>query len=130
MPRGPAPPSGWRLTLLRRKAQATIAPWLQGHPHLRAKEAREGEPTVALLILWEVDHGWAWPSVAAEGDWVTLSMGFCGDLRQVLAGDPGLASWFTRTWSHRPLADGLKVWGGLGYAVGIDAAVGPEFHAR
>ena len=52
----------------RRAANAGVGAWLQGHPHLRAVEAEAGEPAVALLILWEVDHGRQWPSEAPAED--------------------------------------------------------------
>ena len=35
--------------------------WIKHHRHLRAVPITDGEPTVALLLLWEADHGQHFP---------------------------------------------------------------------
>ena len=54
---------------------AGLAAWLRYHPHLRAALVEEGLPSIALLMLWEVDKNMPFPSTAG-GSESSLVLGF------------------------------------------------------
>ena len=60
-PSAPAsvPPALGQAAVRRHKRETLLglARWVQTHAHLRACPVSDGIPTVALLLLWEVDHG-------------------------------------------------------------------------
>ena len=61
---------------------------------------------MALLILWEVDHGRRFPSTSAASE-ANLLMGFTKRLRARLRTDDPEATWPTCRDVHAPLAPGL-----------------------
>jgi hypothetical protein len=49
--------SGTSLSQLRQEAGKEIAAWLRNNKNITRTKPEKGEPTLALLILWELDHG-------------------------------------------------------------------------
>jgi hypothetical protein len=84
---------------------SNLAAWVRTHPYLLPEDAATGEPGVALLLLWEVDHGRAWPTTAQSRAGVL--MGFTRRLSQQVAKDDELRGWFIPQELQRPLAPGL-----------------------
>ncbi len=41
-----------------------LGQWLREHPLLEAVELEQGEPVVALMLLWEADHDCMYPTEA------------------------------------------------------------------
>lgn len=80
--------------------------WIRNHQHLVQKDdVAEWEPSIALLILWEVDHGQAWPTTAAQRSGALA--GFTKRLSQQASRDDELKLWFLPREAQRPLAPGL-----------------------
>ena len=88
------------------EADAGLAAWIRGHRHLRPVEVEKGEAGMALLILWEVDHGRSYPTRAAGGLADTL-MGFTRRLKLRVRQDPELQQWLVCREMQMPLAPGL-----------------------
>ena len=83
----PAPPP----TVTLADVNAGLAPWLKYHPHLRAAPVEQGLPSMALMMLWEVDKGMPFPSAAA-GSESSLVVGFTRRLRRCVDQDSELRS--------------------------------------
>ena len=63
---------------------------------------------MALLLLWEVDHGCPWPSQAEDQDLTGTLTGFTRRLKRRVATDTALpAAWLHFEDVQRPLAFGL-----------------------
>jgi hypothetical protein len=119
VPRVPADIASWRRRVeqledthpaVRRRTQmatsdAGLAPWIRGHLHLQPTEVERGEASMALLILWEVDHGVPFPTGAAGGMSDTL-MGFTRRLMAQVRADDELV-WLEHREMQVPLAPGL-----------------------
>ena len=82
-----------------------LALWVRTHRYLLTEDVLTGEPGVALLLLWEVDHGRAWPTTARNRTGVLV--GFTRRLAQQVAKDDELQGWFIPQELQRPLAPGL-----------------------
>ena len=54
------------------KADSGLAAWIKGHRYVKAVEPEAGESGMALLILWEVDHGCAYPVRGGLGQTAVL----------------------------------------------------------
>ena len=85
----------------------------------------QGEPSVALLLLWEADQGLPYPSQAVE--LVGRLSTFTKHLQDAVAADPELRAWLTFKKMHFPLCPGLPPGVGIRWAVCIDSAVGEPF---
>ena len=84
--------------------------WIKQHRYLRAVPIEQGEATIALLLLWEADHGHPYPSQAVE--LVGRLSTFCKRLKEAVAADEELAlageqegfhgayAWFAFFWSY------------------------------
>jgi hypothetical protein len=80
--------------------------WVRGHRHLlQTDNAAEWESSVALLLLWEVDHDQDWPTTASQRSGALA--GFTKKLQQQVLQDDELQLWFTPRELQRPLAPGL-----------------------
>ena len=90
-----------------RMADATIGltTWIRDHPHLRAAPIDHGESGMALLFLWEVDHGCPFPSAAGDNLPCLLS-GFNKRLKAQVASDPLLREWLTSKQMSCPITPG------------------------
>ena len=82
-----------------------LAQWLCDHRYLQSAPLASGESGMALLILWEVDHGKAFPSRGGESLTAAL-LGFTKRMRLCVANEPRLA-WLTSADVHASLASGL-----------------------
>jgi hypothetical protein len=120
VPNVPADVAAWRRRTeqpedthpaVRRRTQmsatdAGLVSWIRGHPHLQPAEVERGESGMALLILWEVDHGMPFPTMAAGGLSDTL-MGFTRRLLAQVRADEELGAWLVSREMQLPLAPGL-----------------------
>ena len=48
------------------EAGLSLPEWIKQHRFLKACVVASGEPSVALLLLWEADHGSLYPSRAVD----------------------------------------------------------------
>ena len=102
------------------QVDAGLAPWLRGHRYLRPVEVSEGECSMALLLLWEVEHGRSFP-INGEVDRSRVLTGFTRRLLRRVAADEDLRLWLTAKEVQRPLAPGLPDTHGFRWAVRICA---------
>ena len=67
-PPRPAPPPQPRNLVERQKRSVALVlhKWIKEHRFLKAVPVEQGESSVALLFLWEVDHGKPYPSRAVD----------------------------------------------------------------
>ena len=89
------------------EADAGLALWLRNHQHLVPVELAVGESGMALLLLWEVDHGCPWPSQAEDTDRSGTLGGFTRRLKKRVAADSVLSAWLQSEDVQRPLSFGL-----------------------
>ena len=85
-----------------REAAASLHTWLARHPHLRQVPVERGEPSVALLLLWEADHGHLFPSRVTE-----MKQRLCSFTRIVVAADHALSLWLESKVLHVQLSPGV-----------------------
>ena len=71
------------------QSDAELGGWIQQHRYLQAVDVAEGEPSMALMLLWEVDHGRSFPT-RAEDDAARILMGFTRRLLRRVAAHPDL----------------------------------------
>ena len=88
-------------------ADSGLTSWIHNHAHLVPAELEVGESGMALLLLWEVDHGCPWPSQADADDQSGILAGFTRRLKRRVAADPVLSLWLQCADVQRPLAFGL-----------------------
>ena len=86
-------------------ADSGLSTWVKHHPYLVASDVGQGESGMALLLLWEVDHQQAYPSVGGEGLSGAL-MGFSKRLQERVMRDPEL-QWLEWKDMSAPLSAGL-----------------------
>lgn len=103
------------------RRDAGLAAWLRTHQHLRPVELEQGECAMALLILWEVDHGMPFPSLAGSSG-AGLLTGFTRKLKAQVLADPELTAWLTCRAIQVPLSPGLPATHHMRWSVQI---VGP-----
>ena len=82
-----------------------LAGWLKQHRYLQPVELVRGECSMALLLLWEVEHGRSFPSAGAAGG--PALAGFTRRLMQRVAADADLKLWLVTKEVQQPLAPGL-----------------------
>ena len=88
-------------------ADRRLGSWIRDHPYLVPAEIDVGESGMALLLLWEVDHGCSWPTLAEEHDRSGILSGFTRRLKRRVAEDPVLSHWLRAEYVQRPLSIGL-----------------------
>ena len=86
-------------------ADARLAWWLRLHRNLQPVEVSQGECSMALLLLWEVQHSRSFPAIAADRTGVL--MGFTKRLLKRVPSDDELWLWLTTKDVQQPLAPGL-----------------------
>ena len=79
--------------------------WIRDHRSLRPVPPERGECSMALLLLWEVDHNQPFPTTASADPSKLLS-GFTRRLHDRVRREPDMA-WFQFKDMHTPLARGL-----------------------
>ena len=84
---------------------AGLAPWLRQHRYLQPVDVDQGESSMALLLLWEVEHARPFPTAAEDP--AKVLMVFTRRLMQRVAADEELRLWLTAKELQRPLAPGL-----------------------
>ena len=95
-----------RLREQRVECNAGLADWIRQHRHLRPTDVESGESGMALLMLWEIDHGRPFPKQGGSSSSSTL-VGFTRRLQLRVQEDAVLRTWFTCRYMQRPLAPGL-----------------------
>jgi hypothetical protein len=88
------------------RADAQLASWIRLHPHLIPADAKDGESSMALLILWEVDHGQSFPSQANDNP-ANVLLGFTKRLKNQVSADPELKGWLVSTTTQEPISRGV-----------------------
>ena len=109
----------------KRKAVLELPKWIKEHKFLRAVPVEQGEPSVALLLLWEADHGKAYPSRAVE--LVGRVSTFTAAVHDAVGVDNELPRWLTSSRMRMQLSGGLPYMPVLRWSVRIDPAVGEPF---
>ena len=71
---------------------ARLLQWIRDHRYLRPAGLYVGEPSQALLLLWEVDHQQAFPHNGGT-DPASIVQSFTRRLKRLVAADPELAAW-------------------------------------
>ena len=99
--------------------------WLKRHPHFREVPVRDGEASIALLLLWEVDHGKQFPSRAT--DLSGRLGGFTRQLITAVAADTELSQWMVSDYIHCTLGIAVPWSWHRKWSVRIDSAVGEPF---
>jgi hypothetical protein len=94
---------------------------------LQAVPLERGEPTVALLFLWEAAHGTTFPSRAADLRGRIATFSAC--LSRAVAQDHHLQPWVHHRKMHFRLAPGLPALEYTRWTVAISPAVGEPFFA-
>ena len=82
-------------------ADATLFPWLRQHRYLQPTDCSLGESGMALLILWEVEHGRDFPTTGSR-DPASLLVGFTSRLKARVSRDDELSRWLTSEVLYRP----------------------------
>ena len=84
---------------------ANLAAWVKSHRYLVPTEVERGESGMALLLLWEVDHGRRFTTMGDQGLSCALA-GFSRRLELRVTQDPQLA-WLSWREMNVPLCPGL-----------------------
>ena len=96
-------PRGARETMA--DVDAGLASWVRGHRYLQPVEVAQGECSMALLILWEVEYGGPFPSASA--DRAGALAGFTRRLWKRVQADEELQLWLSTKDVQQPLVPGL-----------------------
>ena len=88
------------------ESNAGLLHWVRHHRYLTPVEVDVGESGMALLILWEVDHGRPFPRHGGDGPTAAL-VGFTRRLKARVQQDAELAGWLVCQSFQRALAPGL-----------------------
>ena len=99
--------------------------WIKQHRHLRAVDVDCGEPSVALLLLWEIEHNTRFPCRAPA---LSARVGlFTKTLIDAVTADSELRTWLHHRQQWMPLCIGLPHQHHVRWAVEIDSRVGVPF---
>jgi hypothetical protein len=101
-----AAPPAVRLRDQMAASNAELAMWLRNHRYLAATDVDSGESGMALLLLWEVDHGRSFPRQGGDGASAAL-LGFTKRLKARVQQDAELREWLECREMQKPLAPGL-----------------------
>ena len=127
-PTDAAPRQLSRQELAAQPRQASLSRWVKTHLQrhgLRVVDVEKGEPSVALLLLWEADHGRPYPSRAAMLRVRVIT--FSKRLQEAVAADTELSVWLQSRRMKTTLAPGLPTALLLRWSVSIKDAVGEPF---
>ena len=114
-----------QLAAQKRAAELNLPRWIKAHRFLQAVPVEQGEPSVALLLLWEADHGQHYPSQAVE--LVGRLSTFTKRLKDAVTADSELSAWLLYKQLHLSLTPGVAPSQYLRWAVKIDPNVGEPF---
>ena len=120
-----APARTKELIAHRQEAGLSLPEWIKQHRFIKACVVASGEPSVALLLLWEADYGSLYPSRAV--DTTGRLSTFTKRLKDAVAVDAELQRWLE--WKLMPfsLVPGLPCRVHIRWAVRIDPSVGEPF---
>ncbi len=108
-----------------REAAVSLHTWVKQHPHLRPVPVADGEPSVALMLLWEADHRTLFPSRSSA---MKARLGaFTKRLLTAVEADPELSQWLETKVMHTQLSLGVPWNSYQKWSVRIDTAVGEPF---
>ena len=96
-----------RLRDQRAASNAGLTPWVKNHLHLQAADLDMGECSMALLLLWEVDHQAPFPSQGAR-DRSAVLLAFTRRLKLRVAADAELREWLSCRDAQWSLAAGVR----------------------
>ena len=97
----------------------------QGAPLPESCAVEGGEPSVALLLLWEADHNQHFPTTSVD---ITAGLtGFTKSLSDAVDADTELSAWLTSKKKVPQLSPGLPAKPYLGWVIQVDPAVGEPF---
>ena len=85
----------------------------------------QGETAVALLLLWEADHGCPYPSLA--GELMGRVSTFCKRLKEAVTADDELKAWLEYKQMRVALTTSLPATMHVRWSVAIDPAVGEPY---
>ena len=88
------------------EVDAGLAAWIRTHRYLQPTEPERGESGMALLLLWEVDHGRPFPT-RGGGERSAVLLGFTRRLRARVGADEELRQWMVCQDVQQQLAPGL-----------------------
>ena len=89
----------------RQDATLALPAWIKQHRFLRAAPVDQGEPSVALLMPWEADHGKPFP--CRTSDVAGRLNTFSRKLMDAVELDSELSKWLTNKRKDYPLVSGL-----------------------
>ena len=107
------------------EAGRVLHTWVKHHRHLRAVPIADGEPTVALMLLWEADHGKTFPCRAV--DFVRRLGIFAKKFSEAVAADAELSEWLSSKKLFAQLSPGISASKYVKWSVKIDSTVGEPF---
>jgi len=108
-----------------RKFSMKLHVWIKQHRHLRAVDVDCGEPSVALLLLWELEHNTRFP---CRTPGLSARVGlFTKTLSDVVTADSELRTWLHHRQQWMPLCIGLPHQHHVRWAVEIDSRIGVPF---
>ena len=109
----------------RRAAEQGLAVWLRQHPHIGRCPVEMGEPSPALLLLWEADHGRPYPSDATttRGRLTTFSK----RLAEAVEAHEDLQAWVQSRLRTRSLVPGIPPQAQRFWSVRVLPSAGPAF---
>ena len=106
-------------------AASSLHLWIKRHRFLRAVALEQGETAVALLLLWEADHGCPYPSLA--GELMGRISTFCKRMKEAVTADDELKAWLEYKQMRVALTPSLPATMHVRWSVAIDPAVGEPF---
>ena len=124
-PTGVNPAAPARVRDDKRKVALELNSWVKAHPHLQAVSLDHGEASVALLLLWEADHGHLFPSGTV--DLIFRLRNFSAKLEDAVAADAELRAWLQHRKIRGVLSPGLRPATYTRWAVQIRPQVGEPF---
>jgi hypothetical protein len=122
---GPAQVSVASLREHKRAAALSLDSWVKEHPHLQAVPLKDGEASVALLLLWEADHHSLYPCSKVELR--ARLNNFTKRLLDAVAADTELSLWLHHRKTRMLLSPGLRPTTCTRWAVRIRPEVGEPF---
>jgi hypothetical protein len=124
-PPDPAQPHSQAFRQQKQTAALSMQSWLKEHAHLQAVPVEQGEPSVALLLLWEADHQHPYPCGKAD---LTASLNyFSKRLVDAVAVDTELSGWLHHRKTRMVLSSGLRPTSNTLWAVRILPEAGTSF---
>jgi hypothetical protein len=124
-PPAPAHPHSRAFRAQKQTAALSLQTWVKEHPHLQAVPLVQGEPSVALLLLWEADHQQLYP--CGKADLAPRLNYFSKRLVDAVAADSELSGWLPHGRTRTALSKGLRPTSHTRWAVRIRPTVGPSF---